>query len=165
MSRHLGVFALAGLVAAGCQRTPAYITPADRAALHAAQDTLAARMRRGDFAGAAARYGAQAKMMAPHRPIIVGRTAIEASLREDPRFTTFTLVVDTVVGMGDIAVLRGRYHLSFTAPGATQTVVDSGKYLQVQWRQPNGGWMTQDEMYNSDIAVPMPPAPAPRRSK
>ncbi|HWZ29190.1 MAG TPA: nuclear transport factor 2 family protein [Gemmatimonadales bacterium] len=165
MSRALGIVAILGLVAAGCHRTPAYITPADRASLHATQDTLAARMQRGDFDGVAARYGAQAKMMAPNQPMIVGRTAIEASLRADPRFTTFALTVDTVFGMGDLAVLRGHYRLSFTLPGSSQAVADSGKYLQVQWRQPDGGWLTQDEIYNSDIPAPMPPAPAPKRSK
>lgn len=159
MSRRLVISVALGLAALGCRRAPTYITAADRAVLHAMQDSLAARMQRGDMAGAAARYSVNAKMMPPNQPIVVGRTAIEASLRADPKFSTFTLTVDTVAGMGDLAVLRGHYHLTFTMPGGTQAIADSGKFLQVEWRQPDGSWLTADEIYNSDIPLPAPPMP------
>jgi ketosteroid isomerase-like protein len=120
---------------------------------------LAARMQRGDFAGAAARYGTNAKMMPPNQPMVSGRAAIEASLRAYPKFTTFTLTVDTVAGMGDLAVLRGHYHLTIMMPGASQAIADSGKFLQAEWRQADGSWLTADEIYNSDIPLPAAPMP------
>jgi ketosteroid isomerase-like protein len=160
MSRRLVIsLTLAGVAALGCRGAPQYITAADRAALHATQDSIAARMQRGDSKAMAAGFGANAKVMAPNEPMVAGRPAIEAMIRAYPHFTTFTLTVDTVAGMGDLAVVRGHYHLSLMPPVVPQAVVDSGKYLQVLWRQADGSWLVADEMYNSDIPLPPPPTP------
>jgi hypothetical protein len=41
--------------------------------------------------------------------------------------------------------------------------VDSGKYL-VRWVQQNGKWLLAQDIWNSDLPAPMPPA-APAKAK
>jgi ketosteroid isomerase-like protein len=99
--------------------------------------------------------------MAPTR----GKEAIRAFFAEmNALKPTLTLHADSVWGSGAAAVEQGRWRFDWPA-GATRppgvTAVDSGKYL-VRWVNENGRWLMAQDIWNSDIALPPPPA-APRR--
>ena len=59
-------------------------------------------------------------------------------------------MVDEVGGSGDVAYVRGHYAITVTPPGATRPVSDTGKYVTVSRRQPDGTWPILADMFNSD---------------
>lgn len=117
-------------------------------------------------------YAADAVLMPPNMATIRGKDSVRAFFATintiDPR-PTLTLRAETVVASGSVAVETGRWHWAFPA-GATlppgMPSVDSGKYI-VRWTQQNGKWLMVDDVWNSDLPLPTPPAPppAPRRSR
>ena len=70
-----------------------------------------------------------------------------------------TLNPQSVSANGPLAVERGTYSVTFTPPGATAPITDTGKYL-AHWHLIGGKWMMVDDIWNSDL--PVAPAPAPR---
>src|SRR5437899_855110 len=71
---------------------------------------------------------------------------------------------DSVWGSGSMAVEQGRWRFEWPAaakrpPGAP--AVDSGKYL-VRWVNENGRWLMAQDIWNSDLALPMAPPHAAR---
>jgi ketosteroid isomerase-like protein len=107
-------------------------------------------------------YTEQAHLMPPNMPVAVGREAIKAALA--PFFAMkpeLKLTPDAVVANGAVAIERGTYSLTFTPPGATAPVTDTGKYL-VHWQLTDGKWLLADDIWNSDLpAMPMGPPAKP----
>ncbi len=63
-------------------------------------------------------------------------------------------VTESVLASGPLAVMRGRYVLTF-APGAAaqagaKASADTGKYLW-QWRKVDGRWLVEAAAWNSDL--------------
>lgn len=111
-------------------------------------------------------YAADAVLMPPNMATVRGKDAIRAFFAVintiDPR-PTLTLHAEEVLGSATLAVEKGRWHWAFPAgaklpPGTP--AVDSGKYI-VRWNQQNGKWLMVDDIWNSDLPLPVPPAPPP----
>jgi ketosteroid isomerase-like protein len=103
----------------------------------------------------AAMYTEQAHVMPPNAPAAVGREAIKAVFA--PFFamkSELKLTPDAVVANGPVALERGTYSVTFTPPGASAPVTDTGKYL-VHWHLVDGKWLLADDIWNSDLP-PMP---------
>jgi ketosteroid isomerase-like protein len=103
----------------------------------------------------AAFYSEQAHLMPPNQPAAVGREAIKAAFA--PFFAMkadLKLTLAALVASGALAVERGTYSITYTPPGATAPVTDTGKYL-VHWERIDGKWMLVDDIFNSDL----PPLP------
>jgi hypothetical protein len=67
-----------------------------------------------------------------------------------------TLTPVAVAVNGPLGVERGTYSVTFTPPGATAPITDTGKYL-VHWKQVGGKWLLANDIWNSDLpAMPMP---------
>jgi ketosteroid isomerase-like protein len=110
----------------------------------------------------AAFYTEQGHLMAPNMAAAVGRPAITqglagmAAMKPDLKLTS-----EVVVANGPIAVERGTYSFTFTPPGATAPMTDTGKYL-VHWQLVGGKWLMAEDIWNSD-KEPMMPMPAPAK--
>lgn len=167
------VVTLALGVAAGCQ--PKAETPeqaqarmdTESAGARTAIDSLTrefvAHFNQGHGDVVAGFYTEQAHVMPPNEPAAVGREAIKTSLA--PFFAMkaeLKLTTDAVVANGPVALERGTYSVTFTPPGATAPVTDTGKYL-AHWHLSDGKWLMADDIWNSDLPVmPMgPPAKNP----
>jgi len=161
---------LAGLVAGafilGCQPKAETAEQAqarlesESAAARTAVDSLTrefmAHFNQGHGDLVAAFYAEQAHVMPPNQPEAVGREAIKAAFA--PFFamkSQLTLTPTTVVASGPLAIDRGTYTVTYTPPGATAAVTDTGKYL-VHWQRIDGKWMLMDDIFNSDLP-PMKP--------
>lgn len=60
---------------------------------------------------------------------------------------------------GDLGYSYGAYELSFANPDGS-SVKDNGKYVTIWTKQADGSWKVAADIYNSDLPLPAPPAPA-----
>lgn len=154
------------LAVAACQ--PAAETPnqaqarmdAESAAAKTVIDSLAREFATHFNAGhadiVAGFYMENATAMPPNAPMSSGRSAIQSVMQSyiDMK-AQLTLTPQAVMANGPLAVERGVYSITFTPPGATAPMTDTGKYM-VHWHMVDGKWMIADDIWNSDL--PLPPA-------
>lgn len=122
------------------------------AAIHQLDEAfMKAAARRDGGALVRAFYAANAVLMPPNHPAVAGRKNIQAFFQGlmGPSFGGITLETAAVESAGGLAYGRGRYRLALTSP-AGQPVEDTGKYVVVYRRQPNGAWRAVADIFNSD---------------
>lgn len=112
-------------------------------------------------------YTADAVIMPPNMPAFHGRDSIRAffAVINTMPGTTLTVRAESVWGNGPAATEMGRWVYTWPAgaprpPGVPPA--DSGKYV-VRWVEENGRWLMAQDIWNSDLPLPTPPAPAARR--
>lgn len=145
--------ALTGLALVACQSlNPATLTETDRAMIETSLDDYVNATLAGDWAAVAASYTEDAIVMPENSPIIEGRTNIQAYYEESPPISEMTANNVEVVGMGDIAYVRGTYTLTIAVEGA-EPITDTGKFLEIRRKQADGAWLLHRDMFSSDIAA------------
>jgi len=110
-----------------------------------------------DWATVAALYVDDAVLNPPHEPAVKGRTAIRAWMEKFPPLTDFKASNVKVEGRDDLAYVLGTYTMTIAPPGAPGAVNDSGKYVEVRRRQPDGRWLIAVDIFNSDLPASPPP--------
>jgi uncharacterized protein (TIGR02246 family) len=109
-----------------------------------------------DFATWAALFLDDAVVNPPNEPAVKGRAAIRAWLEKFPPITEFKLNNEKVEGREDLAYVLGTYTMTITPPGAPGPVKDSGKFVTVVRKQPDGRWLGAVDMFSSDLPPPPP---------
>lgn len=104
-----------------------------------------------DWAALAQIYGQDASLNPPNAPAVNGRAAIQAWFEAFPPLTAFSLSEAQVDGRGDLAYVLGAYSMTLDIPDAPSPVVDSGKYIEIRRRQPDGKWLISVDIFNSDL--------------
>ena len=98
--------------------------------------------------------------MPPNMPSSVGRDAIRANwaagFEAGVEASAFTLTSAATDGVGGLAYDRGTYAWTGTAPGMTEPMTDSGKYVSIARRQDDGSWLYVAVIWNSDLPIPQP---------
>ena len=149
-------------VLSGCAPTPPpVVSHRDDALkqLRAAEEAGIQAFARHDAGQAASIYAPDAALMLTNMPTVKG-AAIASLLKEmmaDPNFS-MALVTDKVeaTASGDLGYTRGTYTLTTTDPTSKKIMRESGKYLTVYAKQPDGSWKIVDDMSNPDgAAVPV----------
>jgi len=123
-----------------------------------------ARLTSTGHADSIAEYYAQnAIVMPPNMAPTRGKEAIRAFFATmNAVKPTLTLRADSVWTSGAAAVEQGRYWWKWTgAPPPGMLGADSGKYI-VRWVNVGGKWLMAQDIWNSDVALPTPAAPAPK---
>jgi uncharacterized protein (TIGR02246 family) len=110
-----------------------------------------------DFATWATLFLDDAVVNPPNEPAVKGRAAIRAWLEKFPPITEFKLNNEKVEGREDLAYVLGTYTMTIVPPGAPGPVKDSGKFVTVLRRQPDGRWLAAVDMFSSDLPGPTPP--------
>jgi uncharacterized protein (TIGR02246 family) len=107
--------------------------------------------RRGDAAGLASLYTADAQLLPPHSDAVTGRDAIRAFWQAviDLGLTGASLETVEVDGGDESAIEIGR----FTLWATEGQVADTGKYLVV-WRREKGAWRLHRDIWNSSRPAP-----------
>jgi uncharacterized protein (TIGR02246 family) len=109
-----------------------------------------------DFATWAALFLEDAVVNPPNEPAVKGREAIRAWLEKFPPMTEFKLNNVYVEGREDLAYVLGTYTMTIIPPGAPGPVKDSGKFVTVVRRQPDGRWLAAVDMFSSDLPAALP---------
>jgi uncharacterized protein (TIGR02246 family) len=112
-----------------------------------------------DFATWASLFLDDAVIYPPNEPAVKGRVAIRAWLEKFPPITEFKLNHEKVEGREDLAYVLGTYTMTITPPGAPGPVKDSGKFVTIVRRQPDGRWLGAVDMFSSDLPPPQPAPP------
>ena len=149
----IGLFVLL----AGCSDTPA--PPADTSAADQKAIKDGEIAWNSDFAAKdadklAGHYADDASLMMPGLPLVKGKDAIRASLKDmvaDPNLSlSFTTAsVDTSKG-GDLAFSQGTYSLTSTNQKTKKAETETGKYVTVYKKQADGSWKAVADINNPD---------------
>ncbi|HTS89866.1 MAG TPA: DUF4440 domain-containing protein [Gemmatimonadales bacterium] len=142
---------LALMTVAACQPKPAALSGADLQALHGVTQSFKDHVMAKDWDAVTRLYADSASLLPPNAPAVHGRAAIRGYFAAFPPVTAFTLVDDTIDGVGDLAYGHGHYVLTLGLPGSP---VDSGKYLNVLRRQADGSWQYVEDTWNSSAPMP-----------
>jgi ketosteroid isomerase-like protein len=152
--------AAAGLLAlAGCGAKPTDSAAFEKQAMADVRVFIPA-FNSGDVETLIGMYAPDAEVMAPGNPRAVGHDAIRAMLAKESAAMQAAGVSielnddDKGAASGDLGWHSGSYVVKDTAG----SVVDSGNYLAVMQRQPDGRHLMIRDTWNSDRP---PPAPAP----
>ncbi len=156
----LCAFALTSLLTfAGCQTAPApepkRDVAADTTALNALRDQYVAAVNSSDAAATAATFADDGIEMIPNQAAVEGKQAIQASYEAMFKMSAVKNAptpLETQVA-GDWAYDRGNYTLTVT-PKSGKPMEESGKYLVVCKRQPDGSWKLYRLIYNSNNPLP-----------
>jgi len=151
------------VAALACQAAP---PPKDmsaeaKQAIDAANDSWARLTAAGHADSLAQYYHANGVILPPNMAPVHGRDSIRAffavlnTMSSPP--PVLTVRADSVWASGAMAVDLGRWHFAWPAaakrpPG--MPAADSGKYI-VRWVNDNGHWLMAQDIWNSDVALPM----------
>jgi uncharacterized protein (TIGR02246 family) len=119
---------------------------------------------RGDIAGVAAMYAADAMAFPPEAEIVKGRPAIEAMWKgvRDMGVQSMDFEVLDVQASGILLVETGKANLHVAGAGSAQATV-TVKYVVVWKKQKDGSWKISRDIWNS-LPAPAPAAtPAPHQ--
>jgi ketosteroid isomerase-like protein len=141
-----------------CQQRPMQLSEQDSATLRAVFDSTVQRIRAGNYTAWAGEFSANARFYAPNAHPVIGRAAILAWGQTLPPVEEFGFSDVQVTGAGDLAYGTSAYSIKLKDLPA-----DSGKALVVFQRASGGAWEVVAWSFNSNLPVPQPPAPAPRR--
>ena len=147
------VMLLAVLPFTACQSSgPASLTEADKAAIEASLAEWVKGALANDWAAVAATYTEDAVLMPPNSPIVEGRANIQAYFEGFPPVRELTATNVEVMGQGDTVYVRGTYTMTIAAEDA-EAIMETGKYLEVRKKQPDGSWLLHRDMFSSDLAA------------
>jgi ketosteroid isomerase-like protein len=98
-----------------------------------------------------------AVLMPPNGAPIVGKSAIGSwneSMADQFRIASYSSVDDEVIVAGDWAFRRASFDWTVVPARGGQTLRDSGKYLIVYRRHPDGSWRVARDIWNSNTRAP-----------
>ncbi len=142
-------------VITACSAPPvAEITNADMEAIRASHETWSQAMESGDFQAAVNLFTVDAVVMPPNRPAIQGRDAIRAWYEASPRLSDINFEIIEVDGHANLAFVRGKYSRAVAQEGVQETVIDTGKFLEVRHRVTDGSWLITVDMFSPNVPTP-----------
>lgn len=158
---------LAGVL--GCPPAPPKDTSAEaKQAIDATNANWPRLTAAGHADSIAEYYDANGVMLPPNMAPVRGKEAIRAFMATMSSMSSpppvLTLRAEAVWASGQMAVEQGRWN--FVLPASAKRppgfpAADSGKYI-VRWVNENGRWLMAQDIWNSDVPLPMPP-PAPAK--
>ncbi len=138
------------------KQAPAGPTPADTAAVEKLRADFAAAYGAGDAARLSELYTADAVLLPPNQPPVEGRQAILANFQGvfSQFNATFVITSQETRFGGEWAFDRGGYQVKLMPTSGGKEIEDSGKYLVILQRQPDGSWKVARDIDNSNGPPP-----------
>jgi len=151
----LQLVALALMVTACQAQAPEVVqlSEEDVASIKQVSQTVAKTYQTGDWDALIEVFTEDAVRMPPNTTILEGREAIRASTEASQPFTSLTLTTLEIDGLGDLAFARGTFTYT-PAPEDADPIKDSGKFIQILRKQPDGSWRIFRDIWNSDLPLP-----------
>jgi ketosteroid isomerase-like protein len=153
MTRLAAVVVASVFTITGCQAAAPALSDADVQANQAVTDQFAELLVARNLTALVELYAEGAVVMPPNGPAVAGRERILAWQESSPPVSSFVATNDVIDGGGDVVYVRGHYALVLAIEG---TPADTGKYVGVRKRQPDGSWKIIVDIFNSDLPLPGP---------
>ena len=150
------------VIGAACTSSTPQPATTDTAPIDDVRNRYVAAYNSGDAAGVAALFAEDAVSMPDHAPALVGRAAIENSLKQTFAQTSVNITVtpgETEI-TGDIAHEHGTFSITVTPKAGGNAMTETGKYLVILKRGSDGTWLVHHDIDNTN-APPSPPTPPP----
>ena len=119
----------------------------DVRAIADASQTFARAIVARDPKALASFYTDDGVLYPPGETAVKGRTAIEACLAALPPMKDFALRITRTEGRDDLAYVQGTYTMTVAVPGAPEPIQDSGYFIEIRRRQPDGRWLIAVHMF------------------
>lgn len=135
------------VLAASCTRGE---QPVDLGEIHAQFDAYNAAFAASDANALATLYVDDAVRIPPDEPIETGVTAIQAELATffaDNDYVLDEVTVDDVQASGNLVVIRATFREHWTPKAGGDTTQQTGRWITVWGRQPDGTWKITTEMW------------------
>ena len=142
------LLSLASTLAACQPSSPAALSLDDVAAIRTATDRYVQAARAADWDAWAGLCTDSAVFLPPNGVALGGRQAIRQWGTAFTGIVSFASTVLEVKGRGDLAVSRGVYDFIMGPQAATQ-FADTGKFVTVWRREPDGEWRISHSIWNS----------------
>jgi len=120
------------------------------AAIEDVQQRFVAGLLARDFDALVGLYTEDAVFMPPNQPAVRGRAALKTWMAAFPQVTACTLNTERIDGRADLAYVRGSFEMTLRPEGAPEAVTSRGKFVEIRRRQPNGEWLLEADIFNSD---------------
>lgn len=130
---------LASVVVGAQHRTE--LPPSEVTKINELSETFAKAVLAKDWKGVASLYVEDGVLYPPGETAVKGRAAIEACVSALPAVKEFTLRNTKVEGRDDLAYVQGTYSMNVVTPEKPEPEVESGYYLEIRRRQPDGRWL------------------------
>lgn len=140
-------------------------------AIKADEKAMNGQIKANDLEGLAGHYAADAYFLAPGAPPSNGSTEIRklwSGALNDKNFKLSFASDKVEPGQsGDLAYARGRYTEQYTDPKTSKVMTNSGSYLSVYKKQPDGSWKMVEDFAAAgpDPAREVPPAKPAQRAR
>jgi uncharacterized protein (TIGR02246 family) len=109
-----------------------------------------------DLAGMMANYAPDAVILPQNGPAATGKEKMEGMFKEfSDMMTDMKWTITKFDASGDIAYEVGEYTATMHMPGMAPAP-DKGKFVTVWKRQADGTWKIVVDIFNTDLAPPMP---------
>jgi uncharacterized protein (TIGR02246 family) len=132
------------------------LSPADVNKINDVTQRLVNAALAKDWATFAAVFVEDAISNPPNEPAVKGRAAIRSWAEKLPPITAFEGTNVKVEGRDDLAYVMGTYTMTIAPPGAPGPIKDSGKFVQIYLKQPDGSWLIAVDIFNSDLPAASP---------
>src|SRR5262245_55466624 len=104
----------------------------------------------GDYAEVVSFFTEDGVVNPPLESAIRGRAAILAWHRQFPKVTRFEVTITQIEGRSDLAYVYGKTALAFKPAEAPAPLQQTGKFVEIRRRQPDGRWLIAVDIFNSD---------------
>ncbi len=149
----------------GCKAPEAGpLSEEDVKAIRSMRQSFVKTILAGDSISAAGYFMEDAVFMPPNQPLLKGRSAIQTWFSV-LRLESLTQTEAKLDGRDGLGYERGVYTVTLRAEGMTEGVSDTGKYIVIVQKQPDGKWLMGDDIWNSDQPLPVAPPAGPARKK
>ncbi len=143
------------------QMASSTLSDEDVAAIGDASQTVVQGYLAGDWAAVTAVLTEDADWMPPNQPARKGRAEIQEWFGP-LTVTDFELTIIETGGFSSLAYTRGSFSTTFTVEGMAEPVSDTGKYIEIWRKGPDGSWLADHVIWNSDLPLAAPnPEPEP----
>ena len=153
---HRAAAAMLFILAACAPASTSTDTAADEQAIRGRIDSWNQALSSQNDSLIAGIYAEDAVMMPPAMPRISGRANIRDFYAQNWAMKgSLTLTPAGIRVSGDWAIVEGNW--TWTMPSPQGEIRDHGKYLET-WRRTDTSWEVVQDIWNSDIAPPVPAA-------
>jgi uncharacterized protein (TIGR02246 family) len=128
----------------------------DVASITAVSKARADAFNQGNAAGISAHFVEDALLMAPDKPTLKGKAAVQAYYQHifNEYDTELNSYYEEVKVAGDFAYGRGFAEILLTPKRGGLALKSTAKYINILKRQPDGTWKTTHDIWNGNESSP-----------